>query len=443
MTSPTAPLPARDGAAPPAPAAPAGATPAARPGADRRRRPATVLLALAHLGALGTLGAGVGGVLVALLGTALGLVPVLGLGLVLLVGLVYVLFGVAWLETARVDGLYRLGLPPLQLRRRTGPGFSGALRTVGRQTVDGAMWRALASAAVATLLGLLLLALAGAAASSLALLAAPLYARGSTVDVLWTEVGLGTAPVVGLVGLVLSLGGALGLALLHGVVAPALLLPSREAQLEARASAADARSAGAVHAADVERTRIERDLHDGVQPRLVSVGMTLGMARAKIDDDPAAARALVEEAHVSTKAAITELRQLARGIHASVLEDRGLDAALSAVAARSHVPVDLDVRVDGRCSRTAEAAVYFAVAESLTNAAKHSRARACRVVVRRRPDGVLWARVEDDGVGGARVLPGGGLDGVTSRAAAAGGSVRLDSPAGGPTALEVVVPCAS
>jgi signal transduction histidine kinase len=171
--------------------------------------------------------------------------------------------------------------------------------------------------------------------------------------------------------------------------------------------------------------------------------MTLGLAQQKIDDDPVAARALIEEAHTSTKTAITELRQLARGIHASVLDDRGLDAALSALAGRSHIPVHLDVRMDGPCSREAEAALYFSIAESLTNAAKHSRASECRVVVRRRDDGTLWARVEDNGMGGARILPGGGLDGISNRVAAAGGTSLLVSPAGGPTSLEVSVPCAS
>ncbi|MDF2554675.1 MAG: sensor histidine kinase [Microbacterium sp.] len=227
------------------------------------------------------------------------------------------------------------------------------------------------------------------------------------------------------------------------IIVRAVLIPSREQQLVEAARTSDAQRAGAVRASEVERTRIERDLHDGVQPRLVSVGMTLGLAQQKIDDDPATARALIEEAHTSTKAAITELRQLARGIHASVLDDRGLDAALSALAARSHVPVQLDVRLPGRCDRAAETAVYFAIAESLTNAAKHSRASSCRVVVRLRDEGTLWARIEDNGIGGARVLPGGGLDGISNRVLGAGGTVRLDSPQGGPTALEVSVPCAS
>ena len=111
--------------------------------------------------------------------------------------------------------------------------------------------------------------------------------------------------------------------------------------------------------------------------------------------------------------------------------------------ARSVVPVHLDVRLDGRCSRDTEAAAYFAIAEALTNAAKHSRGTESRVVVRLRDGNTLWARVEDNGIGGARVLPGGGLDGIVNRVVAAGGQARIDSPAGGPTSVEVSIPCAS
>jgi signal transduction histidine kinase len=248
----------------------------------------------------------------------------------------------------------------------------------------------------------------------------------------------------GLLSALLCAVGIVGLALLHRLISVAIVgADVKEEQLNAQVRTSTAQRESAVRAADVERTRIERDLHDGVQPRLVSVGMTLGLAQEKIDSDPEAAKALVAEAHTSTKAAITELRQLARGIYASVLDDRGLDAALSALAARSHVPVQLDVRLPSRCSRNAEAAVYFAIAESLTNAAKHSRASECRVVVRVRDGNTLWARVEDNGVGGASVLPGGGIDGVMNRVLAAGGTTRLDSPQGGPTTLEVSVPCAS
>jgi signal transduction histidine kinase len=399
--------------------------------------------AIAQLAALGLVGPLVLTVVLTLFSVGLGLLPVLGIGVVFLIAFIYSLFAIGWLETARVDGLYDLGLPALRPRPRTRPGFGGVLRLFWHQAIDPAMWRAIANAAISTLIGLLVLPLATAALTGLAGAFAPLYAGGATVRIVGLDIPVGWATLSGILVFLFAAAAIIGLALLHGVLARAIVVPSREAELAENVRRSDARRAGAVRASEVERTRIERDLHDGVQPRLVSVGMTLGLAQQKIDDDPAAARALIEEAHTSTKAAITELRQLARGIHASVLDDRGLDAALSALAGRSHIPVALDVRIDGRCSREAEAAVYFAIAESLTNAAKHSRASECRVVVRRREDGTLWARVEDNGIGGARVLPGGGLDGITNRVLAASGQIRLDSPSGGPTALEVTVPCAS
>ncbi|SDQ27179.1 sensor histidine kinase [Microbacterium sp. cf332] len=400
--------------------------------------------AIAQLAALGFAGTGVFTVILTLMAVGIGLTPALGLGLPLLVGFVYALWLTGWLEHARVDGLYGWGLPPLAARNSGRPGFGGWLRSVWLQFTDGRMWRGVAHAAISTVLGLVVLTLVGVVASGAALIFAPLYAeRPLAVASTWISVPVDAAPIAGVLVVLVAAALIVGIALLHGIVAHAVLVPSREAQLLEAARTAGMQREGAVRAGELERTRIERDLHDGVQPRLVSVGMTLGLAQQKIDDDPDAAKQLLAEAHTSTKAAITELRQLARGIHASVLDDRGLDAALSALAARSHVPVTLDVRVDERCSRTAEAAVYFAIAESLTNAAKHSRAGECRVVVRHRDDHALWARVEDNGVGGARVIAGGGLDGIINRITAAGGTTRLDSPAGGPTALEVNVPCAS
>lgn len=407
--------------------------------------PLHVAGAIAQLAALGVVGPFVFTALATLLGVGLGLVPVLGLGFVVLLGFVYSLYGVAWLETARIDGLYSLGLPGLRARARTRPGFGGFLRMVWHQFIDPSMWRAIASAAISTILGLVVLPLVSILASGIVLAFAPLFARSGAVRLAGTgiDVPVAWASVVGILAAVVSFVAVVGLALLHGVLARVIVVPTRELQLAEQARTSDAQRAGAIRASEVERTRIERDLHDGVQPRLVSVGMTLGLAQQKIDDDPAAAKELLAEAHTSTKAAITELRQLARGIHASVLDDRGLDAALSALAGRSHIPVHLDVRLDTRCDRNAEAAVYFVIAESLTNAAKHSRAGGCRVVVRQREGGTLWARVEDDGIGGARVIPGGGLDGISNRILAAGGTFRLDSPQGGPTSLEVSVPCAS
>jgi signal transduction histidine kinase len=401
--------------------------------------------AIAQLAALGVVGPVVFTVLFALLGVGLGLVPVLGVGLILLLGFIYALYAVAWLETARVDGLYGLGLPGLRPRARTRPGFGGFLRMVWHQFIDPTMWRAVASAAISTVLGLVVLPLLSIVASGIVLAFAPLFARGGAVRLagVGIDVPVAWASVVGILAALVAAAAVIALAVLHGVLARVIVVPTREAQLTEQARTSDAQRAGAIRASEVERTRIERDLHDGVQPRLVSVGMTLGLAQQKIDNDPEAAKALLAEAHTSTKAAITELRQLARGIHASVLDDRGLDAALSALAGRSHIPVHLDVRLDRRCDRNAEAAVYFSIAETLTNAAKHSRASECRVVVRQRADGALWARIEDNGIGGAQVIPGGGLDGISNRILAAGGTVRLDSPQGGPTSLEVSVPCAS
>jgi len=418
---------------------PVSATPAKAP-------PLRLFLTILHLAALGTLGGVVLGILAAAFGTGLALLFVLGIGLLVLVGFVYALFGLGWFEVVRIRGLYALDVPDLQPRRRQRPGFGGWLRSLGRQSIDGRMWRAVASFVIACIFGALVLRLFWALIFSAITIFAPLGAA-ETISIPLAfgvgQIGVEWAVLVGILGVLAAAAGIIGLALLHRTISRALVVPNREAELTAQVRTTSAQREGAVRAADVERTRIERDLHDGVQPRLVSVGMTLGLAQQKIDDDPAAAKQLIGEAHTSTKAAITELRQLARGIHASVLDDRGLDAALSALASRSHIPVQLDVRMDGRCSRDAEAAVYFSIAESLTNAAKHSRASECRVIVRLREGGVLWARVEDNGMGGAQVQPGGGLDGISNRVLAAGGTFRLDSPQGGPTSLEVSVPCAS
>lgn len=406
--------------------------------------PLRILLTILHLAGVGVIGGIIFGMLGGMLGTGLGLLFAAGVGIVLLVGLVYALFGVGWFEVTRIGGLYRTPVAPLRLQPRDRPGFGGWLRALGRQAIDGRMWRAVANFAIAALLGFVVLRLCWAFVWSIVIAFAPLTGSeaftgpfgGAGIPVAW-------APLIGILGVVASAAGMVGLALLHRTLALAIVARSREVELTERVRTSTAQREGAVRAADVERTRIERDLHDGVQPRLVSVGMTLGLAQQKIDSDPDAAKELISEAHTSTKAAITELRQLARGIHASVLDDRGLDAALSALAGRSHIPVHLDVRMDGRCSREAEAAVYFSIAESLTNAAKHSRASEARVTVRLREGNMLWARVEDNGMGGAQVLPGGGLDGIANRILAAGGTFRLDSPHGGPTSLEVNVPCAS
>jgi len=434
--------------APPVPPAPVPPAAPVRTKTDARQPPLRILLTILELAALGAVGSAALAALSAVLGVGLALLFVFGIGLLFLVGVVYAIYGVAWFEVRRVGGLYGVDVADLRWRERTRPGFGGWLRNLARQSVDGRMWRTMLNFVLACIAGTIVLRLFWGVIWSIFFSFAPLSDEGSVAGPFGSYLGAEWAPLVGIVGIVAGLAGIVGLALLHRVLSRALVMPSREAELTAQVRTTTAQRAGAVRAAELERTRIERDLHDGVQPRLVSVGMTLGLAKQKIETDPATAKTLIDEAHTSTKAAITELRQLARGIHTSVLDDRGLDAALSALAGRSHIPVQLDVRIDPSVTdanascRDAEAAVYFAIAESLTNAAKHSRASECRVVVRSR-DGGLWARVEDNGMGGAQVQPGGGLDGITNRILAAGGTFRLDSPAGGPTSLEVTVPCAS
>lgn len=416
--------------------------------------PLIVLQAIAHMAIVAVVGIGILITLGVFLGVGLGML-LIAVGAIFVLGFVYLLYGTAFIETARVEGLYRFGLPALKPRRSSKTGFAGFLHTVWLQFIDGPTWRAVAHHALAVILGWFVWGLTLTAVTAAVSAFAPLWGGGDVVFL--GDVPVPFAWVADGVLAVLCLAALYGVGVLHGVLSRVLVAPMREAQLAAAArdaalraeqAAAQAYSAAnqradAIRAGELERTRIERDLHDGVQPRLVSIGMTLGLAQAKIAAEPEQARTLVAEAHTSTKAAITELRQLARGIHASVLDDRGLDAALSALAGRSHIPVSLDVRIEGRPGRDEQAALYFAIAESLTNAAKHSRATECRVIVRSRPDaGQLWARIEDNGLGGARIVPGGGLDGISTRITALGGTTRLDSPHGGPTSLEVSVPCA-
>ena len=224
-------------------------------------------------------------------------------------------------------------------------------------------------------------------------------------------------------------------------VASDLLGPSRAEKLAEQVAKLTESRAGAVDAADVERRRIERDLHDGAQQRLVSLAMNLGLARATLADELSEpARRALQEAHEEAKETLTELRELVRGLHPVVLEDRGLDAALSGIAARSPVPVRLTVDVPRRVSPTVEAVGYFIVSEALANVNKHARATAVQVDVRL--DGtVLRITVTDDGIGGADASRGTGLTGLAQRAASVDGSVGISSPLGGPTTIKVNLPC--
>lgn len=365
------------------------------------------------------------------------------IGVVVFAVLGLVLYLLARFEEARAGWTFDLDIPRHDFR--TSPRTDGwkFFHTLALQWADSRTWIGILHGSLVSLLGLITLFALHWVATGVAWLFAPLQGSTYVLGDFW----LGEQPswVALLLGLALIVVGGLiivSLAIAHRALSKQLLVPNREAELRSEARAQSRHRQQAISAADIERSRIERDLHDGVQPRLVAVGMTLGMAKRKLATDPERAAELIDEAHESTKAAVTELRQLVRGFQPAVLQDRGLDAALSALIGRSVIPVDIQVNLPNRYSDRAEATMYFAVAEALTNATKH--ANASRILVRiHEENGLLFARVEDNGRGGAHRSPGGGIDGVINRVTAAGGTYNFSSPEGGPTVIEVTVPCAS
>jgi signal transduction histidine kinase len=192
-------------------------------------------------------------------------------------------------------------------------------------------------------------------------------------------------------------------------------------------------------AADAERRRIERDLHDGAQQRMVAVAVTLGLAEQRFKTDPEAAVKLVAQAREEAQAAVKELRELARGIHPAVLSDHGLGPALEALAARAPVPVDVSGVPDCALAHEIEVCAYFVTAEALTNVAKYARASSASVELSVEDDR-LRVRVRDDGVGGADPTTGTGLRGLRDRVDALDGDIEVESPPGGGTTVTVEVP---
>lgn len=223
-----------------------------------------------------------------------------------------------------------------------------------------------------------------------------------------------------------------------------LLAPGSTERLERRVAALTRSRAAAVDHSAAELRRLERDLHDGAQARLVAVSISLGLAEAQLDDDPEAARRTVAEARVATRAALADLRSVVRGIHPPVLADRGLDGAVRALALDMAVPVEVDGTLAGRPPAPVESAVYFAVAECLANVAKHAEARAAWVELHH-GEQLLSVVVGDDGRGGAAPDAGGGsgtgMRGVARRLAAFDGTMSVSSPPGGPTVVTLEVPC--
>ncbi|MFD5801818.1 sensor histidine kinase [Streptomyces sp. NPDC127020] len=230
---------------------------------------------------------------------------------------------------------------------------------------------------------------------------------------------------------------ARGLANADRAMVRALLSPSDE--LERRIAELESDRGVVVDTAAADLRRIERDLHDGAQARLVNLAMGLGLAKEKLLEDPDAAAAMVDEAHGEVKLALQELRDLARGIHPAVLTDRGLDAALSSVASRCTVPVRVTVDLAERPAAAIEGIAYFTVSELLQNVSKHSGARSASVEVWRSSDRLL-IQVGDDGQGGARLDAGTGMKGLADRLSAVDGLFVVDSPEGGPTAITAELP---
>ncbi|MEU5138513.1 sensor domain-containing protein [Streptomyces sp. NPDC021139] len=279
----------------------------------------------------------------------------------------------------------------------------------------------------------------------------PLWWRLVPEEATTTSVGVGTAHTwpdalaatllgVGWIAIVLGLGP--GMARLQAAPARRLLAAGPDTDLSLRVAELTATRAAALDAHATELRRIERSLHDGAQNRLVSVTVLLGAARRMAARDPAGADELLERAQSAAEQALAQLRSVARGILPPVLADRGLAGALSGLAADCGVPCRVEADVPQRCAAAVEATAYFVVAEALTNIAKHSGAARASVTVRAR-GGRLRLLVEDDGRGGADEDGGSGLTGIRRRVAALDGTLRLTSPPGGPTVLDVDLPCGS
>ncbi len=388
-------------------------------------------------------------VVITLLATTLGLLVTVVGAIAMFWLLMVVSRGFGHLERSRAAALLGVPLldpvPPLQA--------TSWWRRLLERAKSGARWKEVGYSLLLLPLGILNLVIVTAAwCGSLALVLLPLSVTAlpdDTAKFYFFDVGQDDAwfvAIVGVVGvLLLAPWVTVVMGRLNGVTCAWFLGPDERALQEARVRAAETGRAAAVGSAETERRRIERDLHDGAQQRLVSLAMELGATREHFDDeDKDAIRARVVHAHEEAKAALQEIRDLVRGIHPVILEDRGLDAALSAVVARAPVPVSLEVDVDPRPTPEVESAAYFVVSEALTNVARHSGATNAAVSLVRAGD-TLVIEVRDNGHGGGDSISGSnggtGLVGLRERATSLGGSIHLDSPVGGPTILRAVLPC--
>jgi signal transduction histidine kinase len=402
------------------------------------------------MGALGLLLAVANFPLLALLLLALVTTPVLGLGLVLLpavTALIRARTGLARRTAAR------WGVPIAAPYR---PVPSGAAPVGWRRyrwiVTDPATWRDVAWLLPGAVTGLVLGAVSlGVAVYGLeGVLLVPLWIWLGTGDygygAIWPieSVGAGFLSLPqGTLILAIALALAPQLRRAEALVARLFLAPTRNAELRLRVTQLTVTRADTVDAQAAELRRIERDLHDGAQARLVSLGMTIGLAEQMVARDPETARHLLAEAREASSTALVELRHLVRGIHPPVLAERGLDGAVRALALNLRVPTSVDSSVTGRLATPVESAAYFAIAEALTNVTLHSGATFAYVSIQ--PAGEsgenLRMEVGDDGHGGADPDGGTGLRGIERRLAAFDGTMTLSSPPGGPTIVTMELPC--
>jgi signal transduction histidine kinase len=256
----------------------------------------------------------------------------------------------------------------------------------------------------------------------------------------WGVVGLVGTLVLGTMLMVVSLPVAPAILKGHALFVQSLLSPTRTALAQRVRELTETRTE-TVDASAAELRRIERDLHDGAQARLVALSMNIGLAEELMKRDPEAAQELLAEARSASGQALTELRDLVRGIHPPVLAERGLDGAVRALAMSIPLPVDVTITLPGRPEAPVESAVYFAVAEMLANVVKHSGAGRAWIQMEH-ADGRLQTIIGDDGMGGADPGAGGGMRGIERRLAAFDGTMAVTSPSGGPTVVTLELPCA-
>jgi signal transduction histidine kinase len=375
-------------------------------------------------------------------------VPV-GLGVPLELALLALVRGFTGLHRVRAARI--LGAPVERpYRPRVERGLVARLK---RAAGDPATWRDLAWLPLDATVGVVLrLASLALLLGGLGCLAFPLFwpALPATADPHWVGVvpvgdqaSANLVPLEGVALLVLWWGLSPWLMRVDALLSRALLAPTQRSRLASRVRELAQTRAETVDTQAAELRRIERDLHDGVQARLVALGMSLGMAEEVVASDPQAARSLLADAQWATGQALAELRQVVRGIHPPVLADRGIDGAVRALALRIPVPTAVEVGLpEGGLPSPVESAMYFAVAEALANVIKHSEATRAWVRLRH-ADGRLSVEVGDDGKGGADPSGGTGLRGIQRRLAPFDGTLELASPPGGPTILTMELPCES